>query len=46
MGFDIIRIGAYWNRIEKEEGIFDFNELDRQIAIMCGKALLNLSSRL
>ncbi|MBD3380173.1 MAG: hypothetical protein GF408_06905 [Candidatus Omnitrophica bacterium] len=31
MGFDIIRLGAYWSRIEKKEGVFDFSELDRQI---------------
>jgi len=31
MNFDILRLGAYWNRIEKKEGTFDFSELDWQI---------------
>ncbi|MCK9554354.1 beta-galactosidase [bacterium] len=31
MKFDIIRLGAYWNRIEKSRGEFDFGELDWQI---------------
>lgn len=30
--FDIIRLGAYWDDIEKEEGHFDFTDLDWQIA--------------
>ena len=28
---DIIRLGAYWSEIEKEEGIYDFTALDWQI---------------
>ncbi len=39
MGFDIIRLGAYWNRIEKEEGRFDFSELDWQIKLAKEKNL-------
>ena len=31
MGFDILRLGAYWDRIEKEEGIYNFESLDWQI---------------
>jgi hypothetical protein len=31
MHFDIIRIGAYWSRIEKAKGQLDFRELDWQI---------------
>ena len=31
LGFDIIRLGSYWSRIEKEEGVYDFGELDWQI---------------
>jgi hypothetical protein len=31
MGFDLIRLGAYWSHIEKQEGVFDFSELDWQI---------------
>ncbi len=31
MGFDIIRLGSYWSRIEKKEGVYDFSELDWQI---------------
>lgn len=31
LGFDIIRLGAYWKRIEKREGSYDFSELDWQI---------------
>lgn len=31
MGFDIIRLGAYWDRIEPEQGVFDFSRLDYQI---------------
>ncbi|MGB3057494.1 MAG: beta-galactosidase [Candidatus Omnitrophota bacterium] len=30
-GFDIIRLGAYWNEIEKKEGVYDFSRLDWQI---------------
>lgn len=29
--FDILRLSAYWNRIEKEEGVYDFRELDWQL---------------
>jgi len=31
MNFDIIRLGAYWSRIEKSKGEFDFSDLDWQI---------------
>ncbi len=31
MGFDVIRLGSYWNRVEKSEGLYDFTELDWQI---------------
>ena len=27
-GFNAIRLGAYWNEIEKEPGVYDFNVLD------------------
>ncbi|HTL47202.1 MAG TPA: beta-galactosidase [Verrucomicrobiae bacterium] len=30
--FDVIRLGTYWNRIEKDEGVLDFEYLDWQIA--------------
>ncbi|MDP8298696.1 MAG: hypothetical protein P9L88_02160 [Candidatus Tantalella remota] len=30
-GFGILRLGAYWDEIEKEKGQFDFFRLDRQI---------------
>lgn len=26
--FDLIRLGAYWNEIEAEEGLYDFTDLD------------------
>src|SRR6266851_7062017 len=29
--FDLIRLGAYWNRIEARPGEFDTGELDRQL---------------
>jgi glycosyl hydrolase family 42 (putative beta-galactosidase) len=29
--FDMIRLGAYWNRIEPQRGVFDTSELDRQV---------------
>jgi hypothetical protein len=29
--FDLIRIGAYWNRIERRKGEFDTSELDSQL---------------
>jgi len=31
LGFDVIRLGAYWNEIESEEGEYDFSALDWQI---------------
>lgn len=31
MGFEIVRLGAYWSDIEKEEGIYDFTDLDWQL---------------
>lgn len=31
LGFDMVRLGAYWNRIEAKEGVYDFSELDWQI---------------
>lgn len=30
-GFDIVRLGSYWNKIEKTEGVYDFSALDWQI---------------
>ncbi|MFH1552662.1 MAG: beta-galactosidase [Candidatus Omnitrophota bacterium] len=30
-GFDIIRLGAYWDEIEKSENIYDFSSLDWQL---------------
>ena len=30
-GFDIIRVSAYWDEIEKEEGVYDFTVLDWQV---------------
>ena len=32
MKFDIIRLGAYWNEIEKRDGEYDFSALDWQIS--------------
>jgi hypothetical protein len=29
LGFTWIRLGCYWNEIEKDEGIFNFEELDK-----------------
>ncbi|MCL4561604.1 MAG: beta-galactosidase [Chloroflexi bacterium] len=29
--FQVVRLGAYWNRIEPEPGVFDTSELDRQL---------------
>jgi len=31
LNVDILRLGAYWGRIEKQKGEFDFSELDWQI---------------
>jgi hypothetical protein len=31
MGFDLIRLGAYWDEIEKKEDVYDFSSLDWQI---------------
>jgi len=31
MGFEIIRLGAYWDQIEKEKDVYDFTDLDWQI---------------
>lgn len=31
MNFDVIRLGAYWSRIERKQGVFDFSELDWQL---------------
>ena len=31
-GFRVIRLGAYWSEIEAEPGVYDFSELDWQIA--------------
>ncbi len=31
IGFDVLRLGAYWDEIEKKEGIYDFDNLDWQI---------------
>ncbi len=31
MDFDLIRLGAYWSKIEAKEGIYDFTGLDYQI---------------
>ena len=34
--FQLIRLGAYWNRIESQPGAFRFDELDRQIDVAEG----------
>ena len=31
MGFDYMRLGAYWSEIERREGVYDFSQLDEQI---------------
>ena len=31
MGFGIVRLAAYWDRIEKQQGVYDFSGLDWQI---------------
>jgi len=40
--FQLIRLGAYWNRIEPEPGAFHIDELDRQIdaAEQAGKQII------
>jgi len=40
--FQLIRLGAYWNRIEPEPGLFYIDELDRQIdaAERAGKQII------
>ena len=40
--FQLIRLGAYWNRIESEPGTFNFDELDWQIeaAEKAGKQII------
>jgi hypothetical protein len=30
-GCEVIRLGAYWSRIESQPGVYDFSELDRQL---------------
>ncbi|MDD5584782.1 MAG: beta-galactosidase, partial [Candidatus Omnitrophica bacterium] len=37
MDFDVVRLGAYWNRIEREESKYDFSELDWQLKELQGK---------
>ena len=31
MNFDVLRVGAYWAEIEREEGVYDFTQLDWQV---------------
>jgi Beta-galactosidase len=40
--FQLIRLGAYWNGIERQPGVFDTGELDRQIdaAEAAGKQII------
>jgi hypothetical protein len=40
--FHVVRLGAYWNRIEREPGAFDPSELDRQVdaAEAAGKRII------
>src|SRR5919201_1726803 len=40
--FRLVRLGAYWNRIEPRPGVFDAGELDRQVdaAERAGKQIL------
>jgi hypothetical protein len=40
--FELIRLGAYWNRIEPEPGVFETNELDWQVeaAERAGKQII------
>lgn len=42
MDFSLIRLGAYWSRIEKSEGEYDFSELDWQLrkARLAGKKIV------
>ncbi len=34
--FDVVRLGAYWNRIEPRPGVFDPRELDRALELVEG----------
>ena len=38
-GFDVIRLGAYWSEMEKEPDVFDFDDLDWQIAMARKKGI-------
>ncbi|MFH1837835.1 MAG: beta-galactosidase [Candidatus Omnitrophota bacterium] len=31
-GFDLVRLGSYWNEIEKEKDVYDFSALDWQLS--------------
>jgi len=33
MHFAVIRLGAYWRKIEKNPGVYDFTELDHQVRL-------------
>ncbi|MBN2482757.1 MAG: beta-galactosidase [Candidatus Omnitrophica bacterium] len=39
MDFEFLRLGAYWSRIEREEGEYDFSELDWQLDIAAQKKI-------
>ncbi len=40
LGFKWVRLGCYWNEIEKERGIFDFSNLD-YLVNYCNKKKIN-----
>ena len=37
-GFDLIRLSAYWDELEPQEGVYDFSSLDWQIAEAASKS--------
>jgi hypothetical protein len=41
-GFDVIRLAAYWDRIERHRGEFDFSDLDWQVdaAVRTGRQIV------
>lgn len=39
MDFEFLRLGAYWSRIEKEKGKYDFSELDWQLQVALEKKI-------
>lgn len=40
LGFNWVRLGCYWDEIEKEKGKYDFNQIEELLSFLTKTALM------